>query len=121
MPTLSHRTFWLSTGWTLVLLVVWLSLTTNPDPLNIQYNDKAGHLLAYATLTFWFGQLYSRRLVVVLACLALGGGMELLQGLTDYRDMSLADMFANSCGVGLGWLLTRLAPGFFSRLEKLLP
>jgi VanZ family protein len=121
MSTHIHRRFWLSLAWILVLLVMWLSLTTNPHPLDIQYNDKVGHLLAYATLAFWFGQLHPRRLVVVLACLAMGGSMELLQGLTDYRDMSLADMFANGCGVALGWLLARLVPDFFERLEAFLP
>jgi hypothetical protein len=45
------RWFWLLLGWMLVLLVIYLSLTPDPVQLKVPYEDKFGHVLAYAALT----------------------------------------------------------------------
>lgn len=121
MPTLAHRRLWLAIGWALVILVTVLSLLPPPDLPDVRYNDKFSHLLAYFTLMAWFGQLYLRRLRPCLGLLGLGAGLEVLQGMTGYRDMSGLDMVANAAGVSLGWLFARLRPDLLVRLEARLP
>lgn len=75
------------------------------------------HLLAYGTLMLWFAQVRTdraERWVTALLLLALGIGLELAQGLTDARSLSILDMAANTAGVALGWLAAppRLPNGF---------
>ena len=121
-PAYTHPRAWLAIGWGLVALVTFLSLTPDGPDTGIQFGDKYGHILAYFSLTAWFGQLYpGRPAILVIAFLAMGGGLELAQGLTDYREASLLDMLANALGVALGWLTTRLAPHTLLRLDRGLP
>ena len=40
----------------------------------------------------------------VVGFVAMGIGLEFLQGLTDYRTFEVADMMADAAGVSLGWL-----------------
>lgn len=75
------------------------------------------HLLAYGTLMLWFAQVRTgraERWVTALLLLALGIGLELAQGLTDDRSLSILDMAANTAGIALGWLAAppRLPNGF---------
>jgi len=51
--------------------------------------------------------------MAALGFVALGAGLELLQGLGGARDPSWADGLANAAGAGGGWLLmgTRLRGG----------
>jgi VanZ family protein len=87
----------------------------------VSYNDKFGHALAYFAMMAWFGQIYGARRHLVLALLAMGGAIELLQGWSGYRDMSGLDMLANTAGVAAGWLLSRVAPGLLAMLDRRLP
>lgn len=121
MNTLTHRRLWLAVGWGLVTLVTVLSLLPTPQLPTQGFNDKVNHLLAYSTLMAWFGQIYGARLKPVLALLAMGATLEVLQGLSGYREMSALDMVANGLGVGLGWLSARAAPGLLAALERRLP
>lgn len=121
MNTLVHRRVWLAIGWSLVVLVTVLSLIPGRDLPDIRVSDKVEHLLAYFTLMAWFGQIHGARLVPVLALVALGGTLEVLQGMSGYREMSAYDQLANTLGVGLGWLATRRFPDLLVRLEARLP
>ncbi|NTV95283.1 MAG: VanZ family protein [Thiobacillus sp.] len=121
MNTLTHRHLWLAIGWGLVILVTVLSLLPPPSLPDAQVNDKFSHILAYFTLMAWFGQIYPERLKPFLALLAMGAALEVLQGMTGYRDMSAYDMLANTVGVTLGWLAARLRPDLLVRLEARLP
>ncbi|MDD4882575.1 MAG: VanZ family protein [Gallionellaceae bacterium] len=121
MNTLSYRRLWLAIGWGLVLLVIVLSLIPAPQLPKVGFNDKIEHMLAYFSLMAWFGQIYGARLKPVLALLALGATLEVLQGLSGYREMSGLDMLANTAGVTLGWLFSRLAPGLLAALDTRLP
>jgi len=118
---LERRRLWTALGWALVALVVLLSLMPNPPQASIRFEDKIGHVLAYFSLMFWFGQLYARRLPWALGFLALGAMLEVLQGLGGYREMSLHDLVANAVGIGLGWLATAAQPRLLGRLETRLP
>ena len=111
------RIVWAIMGWGMVLLVIYLSLTPRPPPLGLQLWDKASHTLTYLALTYWFAQLHERRLVVVLGVLALGGGLEIAQGYTGYRQASGLDMLANGIGVSAGWLIARGLPNPLKWIE----
>ncbi len=105
MYTLRYRTLWLTIGWGLVALVVFLLLLPDP-PGVIEGSDKLAHLLAYGVLMGWFVQLYprGRHCHWGLAFIALGGVLELAQGLVGYREMEAYDLLADGVGVGLAWL-----------------
>ena len=94
----------------MVAAIVWLSLTPSPPALDFTASDKLGHLGAYGVLMFWFCMLYpSRRARVVFGAgfVAMGVGLEVIQGMSGFRSYDLADMAANGAGVVLGWLFGR--------------
>jgi VanZ family protein len=104
---LRWTTAWLAIAWLLVLSVIVLSLVrvaADPRP----HGDKLGHILAYATLMFWFAQIYSlgrTRLLIASGLALMGVALEIAQGFTGYRSFEYADMAANTIGVALGWLV----------------
>ena len=108
---LTYQKLWLSIGWLLIALIVYLSLTPHPfDPVHFNNSDKVGHLLAYGTLMAWFSQIYrhaNQQIKIAMALIGLGIGMEFLQGMTHYRTFDYADMLANSLGVLIGWAVAR--------------
>lgn len=111
-PQLRYRTFWLLIGYALIVLVVYLSLVSDPVELDtgLPYQDKLLHVLAYFSLTFWFMQVYHVRqhaLFWVVFFLCLGLFLELMQGLEPARYSETADMVANVLGVVLALLLSR--------------
>lgn len=118
---LTRRRLWLALGWFGVGLIILLSLIPNPPQAEIRNIDKAEHLLAYGGLMFWFAQLHARRLPWALLFFGLGAGLEVAQGMTGYRDMSLADLVADGLGIGLGWLAARAFPRVLAGLEARLP
>lgn len=100
-----HR-IWLSLGWSLVLFVVYLSLTPNPITIMDAQGDRVDHVAAYAILMLWFAQLYPRsdhRRMLAGALFALGISLEFGQLLTDTRTFEIADIIADGVGVALGW------------------
>jgi hypothetical protein len=81
--------------------------------VDITAGDKLGHLLAYGLLMFWFCQVYAARkarLFHGIAFLAMGIGLEVLQGMSGTREYDVVDMLANAAGVGCGWMAARLLP-----------
>jgi VanZ family protein len=90
----------------MVAAIVWLSLTPSPPALDFKAGDKLGHLAAYGALMLWFCHLYVQRkarLLYGLAFVAMGVGLEILQGMLGFRTYDVLDMIANSAGVLLGW------------------
>jgi VanZ family protein len=101
------RRLWQAVGLALIALVVYLSLTPDPIVLPGRQGDKYGHVIAYATLMFWFAQLHVRgtaRFAWALVFVAMGIGLEFVQGLTDYRTFDIEDMAADGMGVLAGWI-----------------
>lgn len=115
-PTLAYRRLWLGLGGMLVLAIVWLSLAP-PGNAPGAINDKLGHAIAYFALSAWFCQLYAHHAGIALAALGLGALLELLQGLSGYRDMSLADLLADAVGIGLGVAAARRYPTALAWLD----
>jgi hypothetical protein len=106
---------WLFLGFSLIMLVIIVSLIPHPPHVaHFRGNDKLGHFAAYITMTFWFGQIYTRnrvRWTISLAFVILGMSLEYLQRLSGYRAFEFADMGANAAGVLCALLLaqTRLS------------
>ena len=76
----------------------------------IPHADKIAHAIAFAGLMIWFGALVPQRNYphLFVAFVAYGGIIELMQNLTGYRTMDLADLVADTAGLLLGWLLLLL-------------
>ncbi len=108
-------------GWGLIALVVMLSLLPVEIDLS-QGRDKWSHFLAYGVLMFWFGAIYTQRmrqLMIALALVGLGVGLEFLQRETGYRSYEVADMVADTIGVLLGWVVVLTPLGrIFVWLER---
>ena len=99
----------------LIMLVVYLSLTSSPvdTGLNFPYEDKVYHAFAYFVLMAWFGQIYHtkyQRYIFALLFVVLGLAMEYMQSFDPNRMAELADMVANTTGVLIGYMVT--ATGF---------
>jgi VanZ family protein len=101
--------FWRTLGWFLVLAAVAASLSPASALPDVGVSDKLGHAATYAFLALWFCGVYPRRAapVIALALLALGGGMEALQALTETRRPEGADLLANAAGIFVGVLAAR--------------
>jgi VanZ family protein len=107
-PPLRYRGLWLVIGHGLLATLVVLSLIPSAPSAPVPLGDKLGHLLAYAALMAWYGQLVSglrARVSVALGLAAVGLLLELLQGLGGTRQMEAADAVANLLGIALGWLM----------------
>ena len=99
----------------LVTLIVVLSLWPKPpDLIGFEQSDKLTHIIAYSILMLWFSNIYpqsSSRLRLSIGFFAMGVCLEFLQGMTEYRQFSYADMLANGIGILVALYLakTRLA------------
>ncbi len=107
--------WWWGGGMALVLLVLYQSLASQPaiQTPGIAYGDKLGHFAAYFALTLWFAQLYQRRahVQIMVLFIAMGVGVEFLQGLNPMRSFEVADMLANSIGAIAAWGLAATSFG----------
>ena len=113
---------WWSIGALLVLLDIVLSLAPPGDVAPL-VPDKAVHFSTYFLLAFWFVSLAARkRLAAVTAVIALGGVLELLQGLTPARQPEWLDLLANTSGALLALCIVMLLPfNVFAVVERLAP
>jgi VanZ family protein len=96
----------LAAGWAWAAAIVWLSLTPAPPDLDVEHGDKLGHFVGYSLLMLWFALLYHQRTTRILYAVgfvAMGIGLEFLQGQLGYRTYEVFDMYANTLGVLLGW------------------
>lgn len=115
-PQLHFLKLWLTLGWLLIAVIVFLSLTPAlPDyqktltflPEDI---DKVEHFISYFILMGWFAQIYhvpKHRLWLVGSFIILGILLELLQGLTGVRHPAWTDVLANSLGISIAWIITK--------------
>jgi hypothetical protein len=117
--TRNNRHIFVAAGWALAALIVWLSVSPRPIPLDeAGGGDKFGHGLAYAVLMLWFCLLYGAprtRTGYALLWIAMGIGLEFVQRELGYRHYDVADMAANACGVLIGWALSFAVPMGFAR------
>jgi len=96
---------WQAIGILMVLLVCVASLAPTMPPPPGLHGDKVEHLIAYGSLTYWWGMLYPERVQRWLACLLfilMGVALEFAQQATGYRFLDVFDMAANTLGALLG-------------------
>ena len=111
VPYLKLRPLWFAIGMALIMLVVYLSLTSSPidTGLDFPYQDKLYHAFAYFVLMAWFGQIYHttlQRSIFAVLFVVLGLAMEYMQSFDPKRMAEFADMVANTTGVLIGYMLT---------------
>ena len=94
-------------AWVCLIAIIILSLIRVPSDLPMVIsNDKIGHFIAYFVLMSLFMFCYSKhKLLLVIFC-SMGILLEILQGQTGYRTYDYNDMFANSVGMSVAWLLS---------------
>ncbi len=105
MGSLYYSRFWHLVGIALVLVVVVASLVPARDLPHLGMTDKLEHMIAYGGLALWFGGLLAPRHYgyLLLALLALGGGIEIAQGLMGLgREADWRDFYADALGAALG-------------------
>ena len=93
----------------LATLVAALALTpTPPQQLSLGW-DKLNHLVAFVVLAvcavFGWRDARAAQRAVLLALLAYGGAIELLQRHVPGRSAEWADLLADAIGIGAGALL----------------
>lgn len=109
--TLRHAGVWRTIAWLLVACVFIGSLVPAGTPGLGLINDKLEHGGGYAALTIWFMGVYpkQRQWVIVVAFVVMGIVIELLQGWMQWgRECDIRDVVANSTGIAIGWLVSRL-------------
>jgi hypothetical protein len=105
MTTLRHARLWYLLGIGLTLTVIVASLVPARDLPHVRVSDKVEHFVAYGSLALWFGGLLPLRKYpwLALALLALGGGIEITQGLMGLgREADWRDFYADAWGTALG-------------------
>jgi len=108
LQTLRYPRAWFCFGLLIAAGITVFSLIPAQDLPSVGVSDKLEHAIAYLLLSFWFASVIARwdYFYLVLALLALGGGIEIAQGLmglgrqADWRDL-MADGFGILVGVGL--------------------
>ena len=121
---LKYLRFWRITGWTVVATAWYVALDPSPVDLSgIEFGDKFVHTAAYLGMMLWLSQCYARRRRFSLAIffVAMGIAIEFLQGWSGYRTFEVADMFANTGGILIGWLISYTIAGkLFFNIERLI-
>lgn len=105
MKTARHHLTWYFLGALLTAVVIVSSLVPGEDLPHWRISDKVEHIVAYSGLALWFGGLMPPRRYVhlALALLALGGGIEIAQGLMGLgREADWRDFYADAFGVAVG-------------------
>lgn len=113
-PKLRLGWLWWAIGYVLVVLTIYESLEAHPTPIPGVTSDKFEHFMGYFLLTTWFCGCARRAKywLVALGLLALGGGMEIGQGIMAIgREADWFDMLANSAGVAAGVIAALLGLG----------
>lgn len=108
LPTLRYPRAWLFAGAVIALVVTLVSLLPAEHVPQMGVSDKIEHAVAYLLLGFWFASVTSRQdyVFLLLALAALGGGIEIAQGLMRLgRQADLRDFVADVLGSGAGILL----------------
>jgi VanZ family protein len=116
-PKLRFAWLWWALAWLLVAATVNESLQRNVWAVaEVFPSDKVTHFAGYCALAIWFGGIVrrSRYFVVAAFLLALGGGLEIAQGLmNEGRTADWFDMLANTLGVCTGLGVSALGLGYW--------
>ena len=90
------------------LAVLVLALVPSPPPMITTGWDKSNHLLAFGVMTCLGCKAFPQRLTIVLpGLLAYGALIEIMQYFTPNRSAEWLDLFADTFGILLGWMVIR--------------
>ena len=87
----------------LITMTILGLIPTEQIPLS-DWNDKAQHIIAFLILAFLIDASWPETELnwkKTLALLGYGLMLEVLQGFTDYRELSGLDLLADAAGIGL--------------------
>ena len=121
MYELKYKWLWLLLGFSLIDLILFLSLMPTSSMPKLVYNDKILHFTAYFVVASWFVGIILPRYFLVsgLLLLAFSYGIEILQGMTRYRQFEWLDLLANGSGIFAALLLgVLLLKGWCQVFEK---
>lgn len=108
VPTLRYPRAWFLAGVLIAIVVTFYSLIPAECLPQVGVSDKIEHVVAYLLLGFWFASVLARwdYVFMLLALVALGGGIEIVQGLMKMgREADIRDFVADCIGAGAGVLL----------------
>ncbi len=94
-----------------VIVILFLALLPNGGGVETNLGDKANHFIAFFTLSLLLNRATSSihaRIRNVLALLAFGFLIEILQSFTGYRDSDYHDIIADGVGILVFQLLLSL-------------
>lgn len=118
------RILWLGA---VAMVIVGSLLPDSSPPLQalnaLQVNDKLEHFLVYAVLAF-LPTLHEKRqtfIVMALAMIVMGVGLEFGQRLVEGRAFEIGDMVADACGVLCGIALGLPARGWIRPAGTVVP
>jgi len=104
-PKLRFAWVWWALGWFLIVATINESLQPRVWIGEAIPSDKALHFMGYFALSIWFGGVCrrSRYVVAGLLLIALGGVLEIAQGVMNLgRHADWRDFLANSLGIATG-------------------
>jgi len=113
----TQKTLWILVGSSAVLLVVYASTTFNYPfkraILQTALGDELAHLLSYGLIMFCFCRSWKAsrtQIIVGSGLIALGIGLEFLQIAMGDESLKFGfnDIFANTLGIVVGYVLARL-------------
>jgi VanZ family protein len=119
MPRLPHARLWYALGALLTGFIVVTSLAPLRDLPALHLSDKVEHATAFSVLALWFGGLLPQRHYgwLALALLALGGAIEIAQGLMGLgRRADVHDLVADGWGIAFGLTLCALGLRHWAQL-----
>jgi hypothetical protein len=121
---LRYPWFWRIVGWALVA-VVCIGSVLPERALEVlgalAIPDKVEHATSYLVLMVWFAGLHARRdsVPIAIGLVALGLGLEIVQGRLGYRTFDWLDLAADTVGVVAGWVLSMTwLEGWCQRVER---
>ena len=85
----------------MLVLVMVLSLAPVSQP-DFSPNDKVNHFIAYGALSLVGLFAFRQAIITLVGLFCYGILIEFLQGMTEYRFASAADVVANSLGLAIG-------------------
>ena len=111
-PELRYFKLWLAVGYALMAFIIYMSLTSNPIEIDLDYpyQDKFFHALAYFSLMGWFAQMFhvqSQRVAFAIAFIVMGLILEYMQSFSEVRYSETEDMIANTLGVAIAVFLAK--------------
>jgi len=124
LPTLRYPRAWFCAGLLMAGIITFYCLLPSDKVPQLGIWDKAEHAVAFGLLAFWFASVVARwdYIFMLLALVALGGGIEIAQGLMKMgREADIHDFFSDCVGIGIGLAVALTPLGHWpSWLERLL-